>query len=123
MTTTIELIRDPETSDYVLAIVDSDTSRRVATMRMSADAFGRVVSHHLPQALELRPDGTVVAFVDLGDTPDLATKTLMDLVVEALSVVSPEDDANDLATLERMLVAALAAVQQERQRLAARSGR
>ena len=49
--------------------------------------------------------------------------TTMDLIAEALSVVSPEDDQQDLATLEQMLEASLAAVRQERQRLAAQSGR
>ena len=57
----------------------------------------------LPAALELRPNGTVAAFVDRGDTPDLAAKTLTDLIAEALSVVSPEDGQQDLAALEQML--------------------
>jgi hypothetical protein len=123
MPTTIELLRDPETSDYVLAIVDAGTGRRVATLYLPADAIEQAVVRHLPVALELRTNGTVVAFVDRGDTADLASKTLADLIAEAVSVVSPEDDAEDLATLEQMLEASLAAVRQERQRLASQSGR
>lgn len=122
MPTTIELLRDPETSIYVLAIVDVDTGRRVATMSLPADAIEQAIVRYLPITLELRPDGTVVAFVDRGDTADLASKTLADLIAEAVSVVSPEDDAEDLATLEQMLEASLAAVRQERQRLASQSG-
>jgi hypothetical protein len=123
MSTTFELLRDPETSDFVLAIVDGGTGRRIATLCVPTDVMERAVLRHLSVALELRPDGTVVAFADTGATPDLAAKTLTDLIGEALSVVSPEDDAADLAALEQMLEASLAAVQQERQRLAARSGR
>ena len=118
-----EFVRDPDTGDYVLAIVDAGTERQVATMHLPAGAVEQAVLRHLPMALELRPDGTIVAFVDRGETPDLAVKTLMDLIAVALSVVSPEDDQQDLATLEQMLEASLAAVRQERQRLAAQSGR
>jgi hypothetical protein len=123
MSTTIELIRDPETSDFVLAIADADTGRRIATLCVPADAMEQAVLRHIPVAFELRPDGTVVAFVDRGDTADLASMTLTDLIAEAVSVVSPEDDAEDLAKLEQMLEASLAAVRQERQRLASQSGR
>jgi hypothetical protein len=123
MPTTIELLRDLETSDYVLALVDSGTGRRVATMSLAAGAFEQVVMRQLPAALELRLNGTVAAFVDRGDTPDLAAKTLTDLIAEALSVVSPEDGQQDLAALEQMLAASLAAVRQERQRLALPSAR
>jgi hypothetical protein len=123
MSTTIELIHDPETSDFVLAITDADTGRRIATLCVPADAMEQAVLRHIPVALELRPDGTVVAFVDRGDTADLASKTLVDLIAEAVSVVSPEDDAEDLATLEQMLETSLAAVRQKRQRLASQSGR
>ena len=118
-----EFVRDLDTGDYVLAIVDAGTERQVATMYLPAGVVENAVVRHLPMALELRPHGTVVAFVDRGDIPDIAAKTLMDLIEEALSVVSPEDDQQDLATLEQMLEASLAAVRQERQRLAARSGR
>lgn len=123
MPTTIELVRDKETSDYVLSIVDADNGRRIATLYLPADAMEQAVVRHLPVALELRPDGTVVVFVDRGDTADLAVKTVTDLIADALSVVSLEDDQQDLAKLEQMLVASLAAVRQERQRLAAQSGR
>lgn len=123
MPTTIELHRDPETSDYVLAVVDAHSGRRLVTMSLAADAIEQAFVRQLPVALELRPDGTVVAFVDRSDIPDLAAKTVTDLVAEAMSVVSPEDDQQELAALEQMLEAALAAVQQTRQRLAAQSGR
>ena len=73
--------------------------------------------------LELRPDGTLTAFANCSDSPDLTSKSLADLVTDALSVLSVEDDLDDLAKLENMLEASLAAVRQERQRLAAQSGR
>ena len=123
MSTTLEFLRDPETSDYVLATVVGGTGCRVSAMCLTTGVMEQDLVRDLSVAMELRPDGTVVAFADTGATPDLAAKTLTDLIGEALSVVSPEDDAEDLAKLEQMLEASLVAVQQERQRLAARSGR
>ncbi|MEQ1612080.1 MAG: hypothetical protein ABL904_04955 [Hyphomicrobiaceae bacterium] len=116
-----EFARDADTGDYVLTIAGIGSEAPVASIRLPADVVETAVFSKADVSLEVRSNGTVTAFLDCDDSSDLASKSLADLVTDALSVLSPEDDLDDLAKLEHMLVTALAAVQSERHRLGAKS--
>lgn len=115
------LSADAET--YVAAIVDASTGQTVLEVSLESHLVETTVLSAVTCTLELRPDGTLTAFADRSDSPDLTSKSLADLVTDALSVLSVEDDLDDLAKLENILATALAAVRQERQRQARESGR
>jgi hypothetical protein len=117
-----EFAREAGTGDYVLAIVCTDSEALVVSVRLPADVVETAVCGQADISLELRSNGTVAAFLDSDDSSDLTSKSLAELVTDALSVLSPEDDLADLAKLEHILASALAAVQSERQRLGANSG-
>lgn len=114
--------RDAGEGDYALSLIAVETGDLLASIRLPAKVVEDAVLGHLALSLELRPDGTVAAFLDRGDCADLTSKSLAELATEALSVLSVEDDLDDLAKLENMLETLLTAVRHERQRLGARSG-
>ncbi len=115
--------RSADAETYVAAIVDASTGQTLLEVSLESHLVEATVLSAVTCTLELRPDGTLTAFADCSDSPDLTSKSLADLVTDALSVLSVEDDFDDLAKLENILATALAAVRQERQRQAAESGR
>ena len=101
---------------YVVSLIDKGTGLPVVNVRVPGSVVEQAVLAAIPCALELRPDGTIVAFAEHHNLSDLANRSLADLIAEAMTLVSAEDDPADLSKLETMLADGLIVVRRLRDR-------
>lgn len=106
-----------DTADgYVLTLVTEGSEAPVLNVTLDQDLVETSVLQKAALALELRPDGSVVAYADVRESTDLAAVSLADLVNDALAVADA-DDADLLAKLETTLRNALETTRATRARL------
>lgn len=101
---------------YVLTLVTEGSEAPVLNVTLNQDLVETSVLQKAALALELRPDGSVVAYTDAREPSDLAAVSLTDLVNDALAVADA-DDADRLAELETTLRNALETTRATRARL------
>ena len=106
-----------EADGYVLALIADGIPVPLLEVTVSQDVVETSVLRQAALALELRPNGSVVAYSEAAEATDLATIFLGDLVNEALAVADAED-AELLAALEVTLQQALETTRATRARLA-----
>lgn len=106
-----------EADGYVLALIADGIPVPLLEVTVSQDVVETSVLRQAALALELRPNGSVVAYSDAVESTDLVTIFLDDLVNEALAVAADDDDEL-LASLEMTLQQALEATRATRARLA-----
>ncbi len=115
--TTMTRFAFSDTADgYVLTLVTEGSEAPVLNVTLNQDLVESSVLQKAVLALELRPDGSVVAYTDAREAADLAAVPLADLVSDALAVADA-DDADLLAELEATLRKALETTQATRARL------
>lgn len=105
-----------EADGYVLALVADGISKPLLEVTVSQDVVEKSVLRKAALALELRPNGSVVAYSDTQETTDLAAASLGELLNDALAVADA-DDADLLAKLEATLQQALETTRATRARL------
>lgn len=116
----IAFARDSDGEGYVVSLTEPGSEGTLAALRLPADIVESIVLAGARVHLELRA-GRVVAYSDRVEARDLVARSLSELMAEALDVLSPVDDIDELAelqaTLEHILsvvIAARAHVQQVR---------
>ena len=101
---------------YVLTLVTEGSEAPVLNVTLDQHLVEASVLQKATLAIELRPNGSVVAYADGREATDLAAVALADLVHDALAVADA-DDADLLADLETTLRKALETTRATRARL------
>lgn len=113
----IGFARDSDGESYVVSLAEPGSAGTLAALRLPADIVEPTVLAGTGLQLELRADGRVVAYSDRLEATDLVARSLIELMAEALDVLSPADDADELAELQAKLETILSAVIEARGRL------
>ena len=113
----IGFARDSDGESYVVSLAAPESVGTLAALRLPAHIVEPIVLAGAGVQLELRVDGRVVAYSDRLEAKDLVAHSLNELVTEALDVLSPAEDADELAELQVTLEAILSAVIEARARL------
>lgn len=117
LTVEIGFARDSDGEGYVVSLAEPELTGTLAALRLPADIVEPIVLAGADVQLELRVDGRVVAYSDRLGATDLVARSLSELVTEALDVLSPTDDVDELAELQTTLETILASVMEARGRL------
>lgn len=116
LTTTTRFAFCDTADGYILTLVTEGSEAPVLNVTLDQALVETSVLQKAALALELRPDGSVVAYADARESTDLAAVSLTDLVNDALAVADA-DDADLLAELETILRNALETTRATRARL------
>jgi len=100
-----------------VSLAEQGSAGTLAALRLPGDIVDPIVLAGADFQLELRADGQVVAYNDRVEARDLVARSLNEIVAEALDVLSPVDDADELADLQATLEMMLSAVIEARARL------
>lgn len=113
----IGFARDGDGDGYLVSFAEPESTGTLAALRLPAGIVEPIVLACAGVQLELRADGRLVAYSDRVEGTDLVARSLSELTAEALDVLSPADDVDELAELQATLETALSAVIKARARL------
>lgn len=113
----IGFARDSDGESYVVSLAEQGSAGTLAALRLPADIVESIVLAGAGVQLELRADGQVVAYSDRLEAKDLVARSLNELMAEALDLLSPADDVEELAELQATLERILSTVIEARRRL------
>ena len=118
-TLSVEILfaRDSDGESYVVSLAEQGSAGTLAALRLPADIVESIVLAGAGVQLELRADGQVVAYSDRLEAKDLVARSLNELMAEALDLLSPADDVEELAELQATLERILSTVIEARRRL------
>ncbi len=108
---------DRDGDAYVVSLTEPQLAGALVALRLPAKVVEPIVLTAVGVQLELRAGGRIVAYSDRAEATDIVARSLNELMAEALEVLSPTDDFDELAELQARLECILSTVIEARARL------